>query len=37
MNHTLGGDYGDRKRFDFFVKHLLNIQTPDWNNIQLDD
>jgi dipeptidyl aminopeptidase/acylaminoacyl peptidase len=31
MNHTLGGDYGDRKRFDFFVKHLLGVQPPDWN------
>ncbi|MDH6304191.1 dipeptidyl aminopeptidase/acylaminoacyl peptidase [Parabacteroides sp. PF5-5] len=33
MNHTLGGDYGDRKRFDFFVKHLLNVTPPDWNLI----
>ncbi|MDR3188443.1 MAG: S9 family peptidase [Prevotellaceae bacterium] len=33
MNHTLGGEYGDRKRFDFFVKHLLGLQPPDWNNI----
>lgn len=33
MNHTLGGSYGDRKRFDFFVKHLLGRQPPDWNNV----
>jgi dipeptidyl aminopeptidase/acylaminoacyl peptidase len=32
MNHTLGGDFGDRKRFDFFVKHLLGVTPPDWNN-----
>ncbi len=32
MNHTLGGEYGDRKRFDFFVKHLLGSTPPDWNN-----
>lgn len=31
-NHTLGGEYGDRKRLDFFVKHLLGITPPDWNN-----
>ena len=31
-NHTLGGEYGDRKRFDFFVKHLLGVTPPDWNN-----
>ena len=23
--------YGDRKRFDFFVRHLLNLDPPDWN------
>jgi dipeptidyl aminopeptidase/acylaminoacyl peptidase len=32
MNHTLGGEYGDRKRFDFFVKNLLGVTPPDWNN-----
>lgn len=30
-NHTLGGEYGDRKRMDFFVKHLLGKTPPDWN------
>ncbi len=34
MNHTLGGPYGDRKRFDFFVKHLLGVTPPDWNNVK---
>ncbi|MDR1864732.1 MAG: S9 family peptidase [Bacteroidales bacterium] len=29
--HTLGGDYGERKRRDFFVKHLLKTETPEWN------
>jgi dipeptidyl aminopeptidase/acylaminoacyl peptidase len=24
-------DYGERKRFDFFVQHLLGQQPPDWN------
>ncbi|MDR1516727.1 MAG: S9 family peptidase [Dysgonamonadaceae bacterium] len=30
-NHTMGGEYGDRKRFDFFVRHLLGVQPPNWN------
>lgn len=31
VGHTLGGDYGERKRRDFFVKHLLNAGSPEWN------
>lgn len=31
-SHTLGRAYGARKRKDFFVKHLLNQDTPDWNS-----
>jgi dipeptidyl aminopeptidase/acylaminoacyl peptidase len=34
MNHSLGGVYGDRKRFDFFTKHLLGVTPPDWNVIE---
>ncbi|RZM23176.1 MAG: S9 family peptidase, partial [Pedobacter sp.] len=30
MKHSLGGDYGEHKRRDFFVKHLLGINPPDW-------
>jgi dipeptidyl aminopeptidase/acylaminoacyl peptidase len=30
-NHTLGGDYGEQKRRDFFVKTFYNQATPDWN------
>jgi dipeptidyl aminopeptidase/acylaminoacyl peptidase len=26
-----GGIYGSRKRRDFFVKHLLGLEPPDWN------
>jgi dipeptidyl aminopeptidase/acylaminoacyl peptidase len=29
--HTDGGKYGLRKRRDFFVRHLLNQPSPDWN------
>ena len=23
--------YGDHKRFDFFVQHLLGVTPPNWN------
>jgi dipeptidyl aminopeptidase/acylaminoacyl peptidase len=25
--------YGDHKRFDFFVRHLLGVAPPAWNQI----
>jgi dienelactone hydrolase len=31
--HTAGGAYGERKRFDFFVQHLLGVRPPDWNSL----
>ena len=34
MNHTSGGRYGERRRRDFFVRHLLGIDPPDWNGIE---
>jgi dipeptidyl aminopeptidase/acylaminoacyl peptidase len=30
-NHGSGGPYGDRKRNDFFVHHLLGLEPPAWN------
>ncbi len=36
VNHTLGGEYGERKRCDFFVRHLLGEQTPRWNKVEKD-
>jgi dipeptidyl aminopeptidase/acylaminoacyl peptidase len=30
-NHGAGGAYGERKRFDFFVKHLRGVDPPNWN------
>ncbi len=33
VNHTLGGDYGEQKRRDFFVRNFLNQATPDWNSM----
>jgi dienelactone hydrolase len=29
--HTAGDAYGERKRFDFFVQHLLGMTPPAWN------
>ncbi|MFO7767581.1 MAG: DPP IV N-terminal domain-containing protein [bacterium] len=29
--HTSGGSYGERRRRDFFVRHILGIEPPDWN------
>ena len=31
-DHTAGGPYGERKRRDFFVRHLLGIDPPAWNS-----
>ncbi|MDR2414385.1 MAG: DPP IV N-terminal domain-containing protein [Odoribacteraceae bacterium] len=31
QRHTMGGQYGERKRRDFFVRHLLGEETPAWN------
>ncbi len=30
MGHSGGGDFGEHKRKDFFVKHLLNVEPPTW-------
>ena len=29
--NLMGGAYGERKRRDFFIRHLQGLQTPDWN------
>lgn len=31
--HTSGGDFGERKRRDFFVRHLLGAEPPSWNGV----
>lgn len=30
MGHSSGGDYGEKKRRDFFVKHLMGVNPPSW-------
>ena len=34
--HGMGGDYGQRKMMDFFVRHLLGVEPPDWNRTGTD-
>jgi dipeptidyl aminopeptidase/acylaminoacyl peptidase len=31
MDHTGGGSYGERRRVDYFVRHLLGVEPPDRN------
>jgi hypothetical protein len=33
--HSAGGAYGERKRFDFFVRHLRGLPPPAWNTIEV--
>ncbi|MGD2121577.1 MAG: DPP IV N-terminal domain-containing protein [Gemmatimonadota bacterium] len=33
-NHGSGGSFGVRKRYDFFVRHILGKEPPAWNQIQ---
>jgi dipeptidyl aminopeptidase/acylaminoacyl peptidase len=30
--HGAGGAYGERKRFDYFVRHLLGVTPPPWTS-----
>jgi dipeptidyl aminopeptidase/acylaminoacyl peptidase len=32
-NHGAGGAFSTRKRNDWFVKHLLGLEPPNWNSI----
>lgn len=32
-HHTMGEAFGDHKRYDFFVKHLMNVNPPKWDEI----
>ena len=33
VHHTMGEKFGEHKRFDFFVKNLLKVTPPKWNEI----
>jgi dipeptidyl aminopeptidase/acylaminoacyl peptidase len=32
--HSSGGAYGERVKRDYFVRHLLGVEPPDWNTIE---
>ena len=34
--HGMGGDYGQRKMFDFFVRYLHGVEPPNWNSAEFD-
>lgn len=31
MGHSAGGEYGQRRRWDYFVRHLHGMTPPNWN------
>ncbi len=33
VGHTMGESYGEHKRYDFFVKNLMNVTPPDWDKV----
>jgi len=35
-DHTSGGEYGQHKRIDFFVEHLLDTRPPAWSELAAD-
>jgi dipeptidyl aminopeptidase/acylaminoacyl peptidase len=32
--HGSGGAYGDHKRYDFFMRHLLGVTPPEWKTLE---
>ena len=33
VHHTMGERFGEHKRYDFFVRHLLGVEPPKWNEV----
>lgn len=33
VSHTMGEKYGEHKRFDFFVRHLMGVEPPSWVDV----
>ena len=33
-HHTMGENYGEHKRADFFVKNLLGVEPPSWDEVE---
>lgn len=34
VHHTMGEAFGEHKRFDFFVKHLMGVTPPLWGELK---
>ncbi|HBN46282.1 MAG TPA: S9 family peptidase, partial [Prevotella sp.] len=34
VHHTLGEQFGEHKRYDFFVKNLLHVNPPKWSEVK---
>ena len=34
VHHSMGETYGEHKRFDFFVRNLLGVTPPKWNELK---
>lgn len=33
-HHTMGEDFGEHKRYDFFVRHLMGVTLPSWDKVK---
>ena len=36
-HHSMGESFGEHKRYDFFVRHLLHKEPPRWNLLRTSD
>lgn len=34
VRHSMGESYGEHKRFDFFVKELMGVEPPKWEELK---
>ena len=33
-HHTMGEDFGEHKRYDFFVRYLMGVTPPSWDKVK---
>ena len=33
-HHTMGEAFGEHKRYDFFVRHLMGVNPPAWSDVK---
>ncbi len=33
-HHTMGEEFGEHKRYDFFVRHLMGVNPPAWKDVK---